>query len=135
VNELIGVGFQSVVPVIDFLIGAAKGAFTIVPGVLDTVEYNITFGRIKSFADGIFAIGSFRAIHTSAGEQGSQLSDGNAEELIFVNMVDAGLLVGYLAFQTRHQSFGNFPQEHTRLADGVEKGGVFIFPNIFGQQV
>ena len=135
VDELIGVGFQSIGAVIDILACSAKRAFAILPSVLYPVKFDISLRRIKSLADGIFAVGGFGAIHTSAGKQRGEFRNGNAIELVLVNVVDAGSFVGYLGFQPEHQTFGYFPQEHARLAHRVEKRGVFVTPNAVGQEV
>lgn len=98
VNELIGVGFQSVVAVIDLLTGTAKRAFAVLPSVLYPVKFDIPFGCIKSLANGVFAVGGFGAVQTSAGKQRREFCYRNAVKLVFIDVVDAGLFVGYLVF-------------------------------------
>ncbi|GHT24239.1 hypothetical protein FACS189430_08820 [Bacteroidia bacterium] len=88
-------------------------------GVLHPFIADIALLVRKGFADGVFPVRRFAAIHASAREQRREFGNGYAIDLILENMVDAFLLVGHEVFQPEHEPFGNFAQKYARFANGV----------------
>lgn len=125
VDEFVSVALQTLLSClfsIGGLGGAAKDAFAAPPGVCDVFVADVAVGIVKT-NDGIRPIGVFGAVHSAAGEEGRQLRNGDAEELISENVFQAILPVWDMSFQPLVEPFGNFPQKDAALAAGVQKGG------------
>jgi len=65
-DKIVGVAFGFLATVVHFLAGSAVGAFAVLPGVLHAFVAYVALLVIKSFANRVFAIGGFAAIHASA---------------------------------------------------------------------
>ncbi len=135
VDELIGVGFQFRAAGVVGLVGAAEDAAAVFPGVLNAPVADIAVWVVKGGADRILAVGSLGAVERTARHQPGQLGDGDAEELVFHNMVNPCLPVRDFGFQSLVQPLGDLAQEHARFAAGVEKAGIGIAPQLSRQQV
>lgn len=95
---------------------------------------DVAVGIVKT-NDGIRPIGVFGAVHSAAGEEGRQLRNGDAEELISENVFQALLPVWDVSFQPLVEPFGNFPQKNAALAAGVQEGGGGVGKKLLRQQI
>ncbi len=102
-------GFQLLASSIVGFAGTAEQAAAILPGVFRAPETDIALRRVKNSAYGILAIGGFRTVESPPGHQPRQFRNGNAEELVFHDVVDALLPVGDYAFQPFVEPPGDFP--------------------------
>ena len=101
----------------------------------NAIKKDIALLGFKTFANGIFAIGRFGAIKTAARQQRGEFCDGDAEKLVFINVIDALILVGDFVFQSHHQPLCHFAEKDAALADRIKKAGVFIAPQFRWQQI
>jgi hypothetical protein len=121
VNKWIGVGLNGFYAIILGAVGTTMLALAVLPSVLASHIAQITLRIIKTSGHTVFAIGLLGAIERAAAHLGGEVGASNAENLLYHNVVDALLQVGYLLFETRQQPFGNLAQKDTALATRVEK--------------
>ncbi len=95
-NKIVSIGFEGILTVIDFLAGIAIYAFSILPGVLDTLVLDVSLLAGEGIAKTVRAVGGFGAIYASSAKQAGELCDGDAVELLGEDVVDARLFVGDL---------------------------------------
>ena len=134
-DELVGVAFERCVALVFALARATEDAAMILPGVFDTLEADISLLVIEAFADRVLSVGFFRAIDAAPRQQGGEIGDGDAEQLVVEDVVNARLPVGDFLFQTFVEPFGDFAQEDAAFADRVEKARVFVAPQLAWQQI
>lgn len=121
-NKRVGVGFAGVGAKVLALAGAAVYAAAAgIPRVAATVVEDMALPVAEGRADAVFAVGLFGAIEGAAAHLGSEVSAGNAKNLLGHDVVDALLQIGHLLFETRQQPFGNLTQENAALAARVKK--------------
>jgi hypothetical protein len=137
VDEFVSVAFQSLLSClfsIGGLRGAAKDAFAALPSMCDVFVADVALGIVKT-NDGVRPIGVFGAVHSAAGEEGRQLRNGDAEELISENVFQALLPIWEVSFQPLVEPFGNLPQKDATLAAGVQKGNGRVGKKLLREQI
>lgn len=96
----ISVGFNGFYAVVLGTVGATMFTLAVLPRVAATVVEDMALPVAEGRADAVFAVGLFGAIERAAAHLGSEVSAGNAKNLLGHNMVDALLQVGDLLFET-----------------------------------
>jgi hypothetical protein len=121
VNEWISVGLDGFYAVVLSAVGTTIFALAVLPSVLASHVAQAALYIIETCGNTILAISLLGTIKCAAAHLGSEVSAGNAEDLLGHNMINALLQVGNLLFQPCQQPFGNFAQENTAFAAWVEK--------------
>lgn len=98
-------------------------------GVEDVAALGVEAG------DAVSAVGVLAAIKGAPGQVGRQLRDGDAEDLVVQDVVDAKLSVWHQRFQASVQPFDDFPQEYATLGEWVKECRVRTPEKLLRQQV
>ena len=133
-NKLVGVGFQSVASVVDFLRSSAITTLSVNPRVADVTTADVASLVVK-VRDAVLAAGILRAVEASAAHHGGQLRDGKPKELVVHNVVDALLSVGNFVGQTSYQALCYLTEKDSTLRTRVEEAGVRTLEQLLRQQV
>ena len=88
-NECVGVGFQSRLPVENGFARAAILALVAIPSVFETLEPDVAIVAGEGFGNRMLAGRVLRAIHTAPREQAGDLRDADTEHLLGQDMVHA----------------------------------------------
>lgn len=132
----VGVGLVGIGAEVLALAGTTMFATSLqVPYVLASHIAQIALCIIETGCNTILAISLLGTIKCAAAHLGSEVSAGNAEDLLGHNMINALLQVGNLLFQPCQQPFGNFAQENTAFAAWVEKARLTGTEQLLWQQV
>lgn len=134
VDEHVGILLCLGASVIDRLGCATILAFAVLPGV-GTVGVEDVAALGVEAGDAVFAVGVLAAIKGAPGQVGSQLRDGDAEDLVVQDVVDAKLSVWHQRFQASVQPFDDFPQEYATLGEWVKECRVRTPEKLLRQQV
>ena len=114
---LVGIGAEIFAFAGTTMLTAALG----IPSMFAPLVPHIAGIIAESLGDAVLAVGQLGAVERAAAHLGGEVGASNAENLLYHNVVDALLQVGYLLFETRQQPFGNLTQKDAALTAGVEK--------------
>ena len=133
-NKLVGMGFQFVASVINFLRGSTITALALYPCMADVAIADVA-SLIVELRNAVLAAGIFRAVEASTAHHGGQPGDGNSKKLMVHDVVDTLLLVGYLVSQANNQPFGYLTQEDAALGARVEETRIGTLEQFLRQHV
>ncbi len=88
------------------------------------LEADIALWIVENLADGILPVGSLGAIKRPTRQQGRQLRDGKAIELVCEDMVQPCLAVWDLLLQSFVETLGDLAQEYAGFAARIEETGI-----------
>ena len=133
-DEHVGILLCLRASVIDRLGCAAVFAFTVFPsvgtiGVQDVAAFGVEPGNA------VFAVGVLATVNGTAGQVGCQLRDGDAEDLVVQDMVDAELPVRHQGFKAPVEALDDFPEEDAALGERIQKLGVRTLEKVLRQQI
>ena len=135
-NKRVGVGLAGVGAEVFALTGTAVHATAAgIPRVAATVVEDMALPVAEGRADAVFAVGLLGAVERAAAHLGSEVSAGDAENLLGHDVVDTLLQIGNLFFEARQQPFGDLAQEDPALAAGIEKPRFGAAEQLLRQQV
>ena len=133
-NKLVGVGFQSVASVVDFLACSAITTLSVNPRMADVAIADVA-SLVVEVRNAVLAAGILRAVEAATTHHGGQLRDGKPKELVVHDVVDALLPVGNFVGQTCNQALCYLTEKDSTLRARVEEAGVRTLEQLLRQQV